>query len=123
MSHSADRQARDSRKRLNVLFICSRNQWRSPTAEKVWQDHQTLSVRSAGTSRNARHPVSESDLHWAEVIFVMERKHKTRLIADFRRLIEHKPIHVMDIPDDYQYMDAELIELLRQGVQSVLNIE
>lgn len=109
--------------RTNVLFICSRNQWRSPTAEQIWRKHPALSVRSAGTSPNARHPVSVNDLAWAELIFVMEEKHKSRLLAEYRRLVEDKPIHVLDIPDEYRYMDAELVELLRESVAVVLGLE
>ncbi len=107
----------------NVLFVCSRNQWRSPTAEQIWRKHPTLSVRSGGTSLNARHPVSENDVSWADVIFVMEEKHKSRLVAQYRRLLENKPIHVLDIPDDYKYMDAELVALLTQSVGAILEQE
>jgi predicted protein tyrosine phosphatase len=109
--------------RTNVLFVCSRNQWRSPTAEQVWRKHPALSVRSAGTSPNARHPVTAADLSWANVVFVMEEKHKSRLVAEYRRILENKPIHVLDIPDDYKYMDTELVELLRQSVGVILGIE
>lgn len=108
---------------MNVLFICSRNQWRSPTAEKIWRGHPGLSVRSAGTSPSARHPVTEGDLRWADVIFVMEAKHKKRLKAEYTRILEHKIIHVLDIPDEYPYMDPELVELLTQSVGSVLGVE
>jgi predicted protein tyrosine phosphatase len=107
----------------NALFICSRNQWRSPTAEQVWRKHPALAVRSAGTSPNARHSVSSSDLSWAQVIFVMEEKHKSRLLAEFRQIIGNKPIHVLDIPDEYKFMDAELVELLRESVGSILDIQ
>lgn len=106
--------------RTNVLFICSRNQWRSPTAEQIWRRHPALSVRSGGTSPNARHPVSESDLSWAHVIFVMEEKHKSRLLGEYRWLLESKPIHVLDIPDEYKYMDPELVALLTQSVGAIL---
>ena len=109
--------------RTNVLFVCSRNQWRSPTAEQVWRKHPALSVRSGGTSPNARHPVSANDLSWAQVIFVMEEKHKSRLVAEYRRLVENKPIHVLDIPDEYKYMDEELVELLTQSVGAILELE
>lgn len=109
--------------RLNVLFICSRNQWRSPTAESVWRKHPNLSVRSAGTSPNARKHVSVDDIAWAEVIFVMEEKHKSRLLAAFTRLMEHKPVHVLDIPDEYKYMDQELVEELETSVAAVLGFE
>ena len=107
---------------MNVLFVCSRNQWRSPTAERVWRSHPDLSVRSGGTSTNARHPVNGNDLAWCEVIFVMEEKHKSRLRAQFGRLLEHKTIHVLDIPDEYQFMQPELVEQLELSVASILGL-
>src|ERR1700749_473009 len=79
--------------RLNVLFVCSRNQWRSPTGEQVWRRHPAVDARSAGTSPNARHPVSLRDIEWAEVILVIEEKHKSRLVAAFRDALAGKPIH------------------------------
>lgn len=109
-------------KRLNVLFVCSRNQWRGPTAEQVWRRHPLLNVRSGGTSPSARHTVSEGDIEWADVVIVMEQKHKSRLVAEFTRLLDNKPVHVLDIPDEYQYMDPELVELLERSVGSLLNI-
>ncbi len=113
----------DLNERLNVLFVCSRNQWRSPTAENVWRKHPALSVRSAGTSPNARRQVTEDDLRWCETIFVMEEKHKSRLQAEFGRLVEHTPIHVLDIPDEYKYMDPELVAELQQSVAGILGLE
>ncbi len=107
---------------MNILFICSKNQWRSPTAEQVWRRHPGLSVRSAGTSPNARHPVSSVDLTWADVIFAMEEKHKSRLLAEYRTVIGGKTIHVLDIPDEYRYMDPELVEQLRTSVGEILGL-
>lgn len=107
----------------NVLFICSRNQWRSPTAEQLWRRHPLVSARSAGTSPNARHKVSVDDIDWADVILVMEEKHKSRLVAEFARLLEGKPIHVLDIPDVYKYMDSELVDELERSVPSILEID
>lgn len=109
--------------KINALFICSKNQWRSPTAEQMWRKHPMVSARSAGTSPNARHKVSIEDIRWAHVILVMEEKHKSRLTAEFTRLLDNKPIHVLDIPDDYKYMDPELVEMLEQSVHSVLGLE
>lgn len=105
---------------MNVLFICSRNQWRSPTAEQIWKQTPGLTVRSAGTSRNAQKTVTPELLRWADMIFVMEQKHKNRLVANYRRLLVHKPLHVIDIPDEYQYMDPELIALLQQSTEPFL---
>lgn len=111
------------RKQQNVLFVCSRNQWRSPTAEQVWRRHPLLNVRSGGTSPSARHTVSEGDIEWADVVIVMEQKHKSRLVAEFTRLLDYKPVHVLDIPDDYKYMDPELVELLEQSVGHLLSLK
>jgi len=106
----------------NILFICSKNQWRSPTAETIWRKHPELNVRSAGTSQKARKTVSSNDIQWADIILVMEEKHKNRLKADFSRLLSHKTIHVLDIPDEYQYMDSVLIQELESGVSSFLGL-
>jgi len=106
----------------NVLFICSRNQWRSPTAEQVYRKHPMLAVRSAGTSPNARRTVSPDDIGWASVILVMEEKHKSRLKAQFGRLLDGRAVHVLDIPDDYKYMDPELVEQLELCVPSLLGL-
>ena len=79
-----------------------------------------MSVRSAGTSPNARRKVSAEDIRWADVILVMEEKHKSRLVAEFTRSIDDKPIYVLDIPDDYQYMDPELVEQLELSLAAIL---
>jgi predicted protein tyrosine phosphatase len=98
----------------NVLFICSRNQWRSPTAEQVWQPLPGVNVRSAGTSPKAKHTVNLQDIQWADRIFVMEPKHKQRLQAEFRQALNHQSIEVLNIPDDYQYMEPELVEIFEE---------
>jgi predicted protein tyrosine phosphatase len=108
---------------MNVLFVCSRNQWRSPTAEQIWRRHPLVSARSAGTSPKARHPISADDVNWADVIIVMEQKHKSRVMADFARLLANKPIHVLDIPDEYKYMDPNLVAELQQSVGPLLGID
>ena len=103
----------------NLLFICSRNQWRSPTAEKIYSQ-RGFSTRSAGTSPNAKRTVSVKDIQWATHIFVMEKKHKQRLLAKFTRLIRYKNIVVLDIPDEYQFMDDELISILESSIEQHL---
>jgi predicted protein tyrosine phosphatase len=105
---------------VNLLFVCSRNQWRSPTAEQVWRRHPRVQARSAGTSPNARHTVSAGDVAWADVIFAMEENHKSRLMAKYRRLIGDKPVHVLDIPDEYRYMDPVLAQQIEASVAAIL---
>ncbi len=104
----------------NLLFICSRNQWRSPTAEAIWRRHPDFNAKSAGTSPRAKKTVSPADIRWADIIFVMEQKHKNRLKAEFTRMLDHKPVHVLDIPDEYKYMDPELVQELETVVRAYL---
>ncbi len=105
---------------MNLLFICSRNQWRSPTAETIYKNVQGVDARSAGTVPSARVRVSEKLLHWADIIFVMEQKHKKRLNGNFPNAIEGKKLVVLDIPDEYQYMDEELVAMLRDCIDPYL---
>jgi predicted protein tyrosine phosphatase len=106
----------------NLLFVCSRNQWRSPTGEAIWRRRPGFDARSAGTSPNARKTIGPADIRWADVIFVMERKHEHRLRAEYARLLEHKQLHVLDIPDDYRFMDPELVDMLELAVTPYLCI-
>ena len=105
---------------MNVLFVCSRNQWRSPTGEKIWAKAPGVFVRSAGTSRGARRRIAIADIRWADVILVMEHKHKSRIMAEFRGETRFKPVHVLDIPDDYQFMDPELIEVIKAKAEPLI---
>lgn len=105
---------------MQILFVCSRNQWRSPTAEALFQNHPTVIARSAGTEKTARIRVTEKLIQWADIIFVMEKKHRQRLYEKFPFLSGTKEIIVLDIPDDYQYMDRELVEHLRACLQPYL---
>lgn len=105
---------------LHVLFICSRNQWRSPTAERVWKGYAGIEARSAGLSRNARRRLTLADLRWADLILVMEEKHRSRMQAEYRDEVRYKAVHVLDVPDDYQFMDPDLVELLKLKVEPLI---
>ncbi|MDA9008403.1 protein tyrosine phosphatase [Alphaproteobacteria bacterium] len=86
---------------MNILFVCSRNQWRSPAAEKIFSKTTGLAVRSAGTSRNARRRITVNDLRWADLVLVMEQKHKSRIQAEFRDEVRYKDLQILDIPDGF----------------------
>ncbi len=77
-------------------------------------------ARSAGTNKGARQSVRSSDLLWADLVLVMEQKHKQRVMAAFPGETKFKTVHVLDIPDDYQYMDPELIEEITSAVDPLL---
>ncbi len=104
---------------MNVLFVCSKNQWRSPTAEKIFAEDYGIRTRSAGTSSSARHRINQRDLAWADIIMVMEERHKTIIKQQFHPH-DYKKIVVLDIADDFQLMDAELIALLQTSVSPYL---
>lgn len=66
--------------------------------------------------------MSHDLLHWADVICVMEQKHKNRLVAEYARIIEYKPLHVLNISDDYHFMDPELVKILKEVVPETLGL-
>jgi predicted protein tyrosine phosphatase len=100
----------------NVLFLCSRNRLRSPTAEHVFADWRGIETMSAGLDHDADTPLSPELLQWADVVFVMERAHRAKLSSRFRAHIGGKRIVCLDIPDDYAYMDPALVALLQSKV-------
>jgi predicted protein tyrosine phosphatase len=99
---------------LNVLFICAKNRLRSPTAEQVFADWPGVASASAGINRDADNPVSPELLEWAELILVMESRHRRKLTEKFRKQLGNTPIHCLNIPDDYAFMEPALVQLLQQ---------
>jgi len=95
-----------------VLFVCSQNKLRSPTAEQVFANREGFEVASAGTDSSADTPISAEDIEWADVIFVMERAHQNRISKKFRAHLKGKRIICLDIPDDFEFMDPALVRLL-----------
>ena len=95
-----------------VLFICSRNQLRSPTAEQVFATWPGVETSSAGLDHDAAEPVTPELLEWADTIFVMEPAHRRKLSSKFRRYIKSQRVICLNIPDDYELMDERLVRLL-----------
>lgn len=105
---------------MNILFICSRNKWRSRTAETIFRGNQDHQFKSAGTEADARIKVTEKMIQWADLIFVMEKRHRQRLRDRFDDMLRDKQLVVLDIEDDYQYMDEDMIMALKAGVEPYL---
>ncbi|TSD64844.1 protein tyrosine phosphatase [Inquilinus sp. KBS0705] len=102
----------------NLLFICSKNQWRSPTAELLFKGHVYHNARSAGTSDKSRIKVNQKALDWADVVFVMENKHRDIIKRYYQP--NDVPIIVLDIEDNYAFNDPELVQLLKDSLQEYL---
>lgn len=96
-----------------LLFLCSQNKLRSPTAEAIFANHPGIEVDSAGLNNDAVVPLSNEQVRWADTIIVMETAHRNRLNRKFGKSLSGKRIAVLGIPDNYEYMDEELIRLLR----------
>ena len=96
-----------------LLFVCSQNKLRSLTAEKLFAGFPLYQVRSAGTQPGARIVVTEGHLGWAALIFCMEKSHLNRLRRKFPEALQGKRVVCLHIPDDYEFMQPELIDGLR----------
>jgi len=96
----------------NVLFICSQNRLRSPTAEQMLCKRSDLEVASAGTNNDADTPLTAELVDWADLIFVMEKMHRSKLQKRFRANLKSKRVVCLDIPDRYAFMEPALVRLL-----------
>ena len=101
----------------NVLFVCSANRLRSPTAEQVfstWLGVETdwPAYRPAQACR-----LSSEQIDWADMIFVMEKTHRNKSwFAGFVIHLKNKRVICFDIPDDYEFMDHVLVRTLESRV-------
>ena len=106
---------------MKILFVCTANIDRSPTAEHIYSDTSDLEVKSAGISDYARTPISLELIEWADVILCMEKKHKTKIEKLFSAITEKKVIDFLDIPDNYRYMNIDLVNIIREKTDAWLS--
>jgi len=104
------------------LFICSKNKWRSLTAERMLDCVDGYDVRSAGTENDACIKITAGHIGWADVIFIMEKKHRRRLEAKFGDSLSGKEVICLNIPDDYGLMDPDLIDLLLEKLSPHIEV-
>jgi predicted protein tyrosine phosphatase len=103
-----------------VLFVCSQNKLRSPTAEQVFSTWENIEVSSAGTNNDACNPLDGEQIEWADIIFVMEKAHRAKILRKYKKSLNGKRIVCLDIPDDYEYMDPALIRILEAKIPKFL---
>lgn len=104
----------------HVLFICSQNRLRSPTAEQIFATRSDIEVDSAGTNHDAIDPITPELLRWADLTIVMEPTHREKLQKRFRASLNGKRVICLGIRDDYAFMDPALIQLLNTKVPALL---
>lgn len=107
---------------MNVLFVCSQNQLRSPTAEQIFASHPGINVASAGTNADADNPLTGELVRWADLIFVMEKAHRNKVQKRYRADLKDARLICLDIPDEFEFMDESLIRLLRARVTRFLRM-
>lgn len=104
---------------MRILFVCSRNRLRSPTAERVFADR--AETDSAGLASDADVRLEPDQARWAELVVVMEKKHRALLTRRFSRELSGTRVVCLDVPDRYEYMQPELVELLERKMARFLN--
>jgi len=105
-----------------LLFVCSENRLRSPTAEAVFSEYEGIEAIGAGTNSDAETPVSGDLIEWADIILVMEKSHRNKISKKYKDLLKNKRLVVLDIPDNYECMQPELIQLLKTKVSRLVQL-
>ncbi len=108
---------------VRILFVCSENRLRSPTAEAVFASYDGVETFSAGTNSDCEQPVTGDLVEWADVILVMERTHRNKVASRFRSLLKDKKLGVLNIPDHFEYMDPLLVDILKRRVPRYVAID
>lgn len=105
-----------------LLFVCSRNKFRSLTAERLFDGFSLYQARSAGTQPGARIVVTEGHIGWADLIFCMEKRHLSQLRQKFPEAMQGKHAICLHIPDEYVFMQAELIDELQAKLAEYITL-
>jgi protein-tyrosine phosphatase len=105
--------------RPNILVVCGRNKKRSRTAEHIFKNDNRFNIRSAGLSPKSERKISENDLNWANLVFVMETNQRAKIWEVYDHLDLPK-IEILYIPDDYEFMDEELVDILNDRMNDAL---
>ncbi|MFQ3251503.1 low molecular weight protein tyrosine phosphatase family protein [Glaciecola sp.] len=107
---------------MNLLFVCSENRLRSPTAEEVFNQYDNVDAIGCGTNLDSETPLSGDLVEWADVILVMEKSHKNKVRKKYKDLLKDKRLVCLDIPDNYERMQPELVRILENRVPKYVRL-
>ena len=102
---------------IRALFLCGKARARGPTAAQIASQWDGVKADSAGLSNDADDILSVEQLDWADIIFVMEPRQKTRLGTKYPSAVRGKQVISLDVPDHYSFMQPELVELLTRKLK------
>jgi predicted protein tyrosine phosphatase len=105
--------------RPNILVVCGKNKKRSRTAEYIFKNDARFAIRSVGLSPKSNRKISDQDLNWSDLVLVMEKEQRSK-IQEVYAFLDLPAIEVFDIPDDYEFMDAELVDLLTDKINEAV---
>ncbi|MDR2207282.1 MAG: hypothetical protein LBE36_14120 [Flavobacteriaceae bacterium] len=108
-------------KRPNILVVCGRNKKRSRTAEYIFKNDNRFNIRSVGLSPKSNRKISENDLNWSDLVFVMESEQRAKIRKLYRHL-QLPDIEVLNILDEYEFMNEELVEILTEKINNILKM-
>ena len=83
---------------MNILFVCTANKLRSPTAEAVFSERPDITVRSAGLDPEVPCRLDAELIAWADKIFAMETHHREKIRKKFRKVLGKTPVITLGIP-------------------------
>ncbi len=113
------RQLWQENHKLKLLFVCTVNRMRSATAHEIYKNDNRFEVKSAGTDKTANTVLTIDILNWADSIVVMEKYHRSYIRKHFPAIYNTKRIVCLYIPDEYDYMQAALIAILKDKIEDV----
>ncbi|UKJ09110.1 protein tyrosine phosphatase [Solitalea lacus] len=104
---------------MNILFVCEYNKMRSPTAASIYAADKRFNVKSAGVDQSAEKVVKKEDLEWADYVITMEKEQAHKLQSMFPEQFPQTIVLSLFIPDQYQFMQPELIEELKSHFEYI----
>ena len=86
----------------------------------MFSDWPGIETASAGLAPDAEEAVTPELVDWADLIVVMEHRHRAALQRRFRAHLADRRVSCLDIPDNYGFMDPALVALLKARVPRFL---
>ena len=105
---------------MRLLFICSRNKWRGPTAARIYARQPGVYTRSAGTSASSHRRINERLLLWADIILFMEHHHFEIVTEDHRELMKTRHSVVLNIEDSLHYEEEKLTTQIKAKADPIV---
>ena len=105
-----------------LLFVCSKNKFRSATAEAIFSEYDGIEAIGCGVNQDAATPLSGDLIEWADIVFVMERQHWNKMSSQYNTHLKEKRMICLGVPDKYEYMHPGLIKLLKARVGKYVHL-